>query len=343
MTPCYSKATRGNIGHMRIFLHKNGRWYLQIDHDHKKSLGKISKAEAQAALKFAEKEARRGAALFQLPKGERITLSEWKDEYLSGRGHLSPKTLEKDELSLRLLGEAIGGNILLRSITKQRLDEFIGVCFARGNSKASVNSYLRHIRAALNSAYEVEYLEKPVRVKMIREPQPLPQVLSPEQLRAVLEKAHERSPLLGRMLTFAVWTGCRRGEIINLRWENVRADMARITGKGQKERLVPLTPQALAALGPRQDIGLVFPKPASTTYMEQFLTRGLKDIIRELGLPDQFHLHSLRHSAATHMLASGLPISTVQKILGHSNIGTTQIYAKVLEDTLREQIKGFKI
>lgn len=341
MNPCATRSERANLCGMRLY-NRNGVWYVRQGRSGWKSLGTKDKKMAEAVLKRLEKEDLEGR-LFQLDKNERITLVQWKEEYLAGRGHLSPSTTRQDELALRSLGDVIGHNIPLKAIVKAKLDEFTRILLARGVSKPGLNSYLRHIRAALNAAQEAGYLEKPVKVKAIKAGEPLPQVLSPDQIKAVIERASEDHPLLARIISFAVWTGCRRGEIIGLRWEQVKGDMAHVTGKGQKERLVPLAQGALDSMGPPQHIGLVFPKPNSNTDMEGFISKGFKRVVFALGLPENLHFHSLRHSAATHMLASGLPLPTVQKILGHAAISTTQIYAQVLEGTLREQIKVFKI
>lgn len=334
MSPCTPMSTSVKNPSMRLYT-RNGVWCVEVARDKRISLKTKDERVARAAFKEMQKKAL-NERLFQLDKGERTTLVQWKEEYLKGRGHLSPKTVTKDELSLRLLGDVIGHNIPLKNITKAKLDEFVRACLDRGVSKPGLNSYLRHIRAALNAAGEAGYLEKPIKTKLIKEPSRYPGLLSPEEIVKILDYAEAHDHEMARIIRFAVWTGCRRTEITSLRWEHIKSQIARIIGKGDKERHVPLLKGALEAMGMPKDIGQVFAPIHPDTVSHRF-----KAFARACGF-ENIHFHNLRHSAATQMLASGVPLVMVQEILGHSDIATTRIYAKVLKDTLALEMQKFK-
>ncbi len=127
-----------------------------------------------------------------------------------------------------------------------------------------------------------------------------------------------------------------------------------IRGKGNKDRWVPLTPSALNALQKYLNIRSVFlpkgmdsPWLFSSTSREGHLTRQrfgqlLKDLARKVGLdPSLLSPHSVRHAFATHLLHHGADLIVIQKLLGHSDISTTQIYTHVLQDDLTEMVNTY--
>ena len=139
-------------------------------------------------------------------------------------------------------------------------------------------------------------------------------------------------------------TGCRIGEVVPLKWSDI--DFARgtaiVTGKGSKDRLVILGPKALDALRALRgasaagDDGAVFAshagKPASTRLVE----RRMKRYLAEAGLPADLTPHKLRHSFATHLLDAGADLRSVQEMLGHSSLSTTQVYTHVSVERLKD-------
>lgn len=334
MTTCAPTSSRATIFCMRLYQRDNGIWYVRKGRSGWKSLGTKDEKVARAALKRLEKEDLE-ARLFTLDKSG-ITLDQWKTEYLSGRGHLSPNTTRVDEIALRLLGDVIGHNTPIRAITKARLDEFQNVSLARGLSKGALAVYQRHIRAALNAAGALDYLEKVPQVKEVKRPQKLKKLLSPEESARLIAHAREVDPDMARIIQFALYTGCRRAEILGLRWEHIKNGVAYITGKGEKERAVPLLPGALEAMGEIKHIGPVFRQ-----FHPDVVTHRFATLAASVGLTDVTP-HSLRHSAATQMLSSGIPLPVVQEILGHAQISTTQIYARVLEEYLKKEMQKLK-
>ena len=123
----------------------------------------------------------------------------------------------------------------------------------------------------------------------------------------------------------------------NLKWQNIHGNMARIIGKGDKERTIPLLPKALKAMGPKKDIGYVF---VHWNDLARY-TKTFKRIARAVGIED-VHFHHLRHTAATQMIESGIELSFVQAMLGHSAISTTQVYTAIVQKTLKEKMKKMR-
>jgi integrase len=196
---------------------------------------------------------------------------------------------------------------------------------------------LRHLRGILNKAFEWGAIEQKIPVKMYRIPKRHPRILTEDERNAILGYAKEHNFEVYRVVLFALWTGCRREEIANLKWQDIQGNVARIIGKGDKERTIPLLPKALEAMGPIKDIGYVF---IHWNDLARY-TKAFKRIARACGIED-VHFHHLRHTAATQMIDSGIGLSYVQKMLGHSAVSTTQIYTAIIQKTLQREMEKLK-
>jgi integrase len=275
--------------------------------------------------------------LIELTRGKAITLDAFRQEYISNRQDKSPDTLRADSLALRSLGDVIGHSIQIRMIDIRKIDMFKRMSLDRGLSPVSLSNYLRHVRAALNSAVEYGYLDKCPKIKMPEMEKKLPRILEPEEIKRILENAKTEDYEMWRIIHFTLWTACRRSEIISLKWECFTDDdMCSVRGKGNKTRRIAIQPEAKTALQPKMDIGPVFKQWHKDTISKRF-----HKICESCGIPNA-RFHDLRHTAATHMLRNGIKIEVIQKILGHADIRTTQIYAHVQDELIRKEMGKLK-
>jgi len=322
---------------MRLFkCKKYGYWYYSLRRGHEKSLKTKDKREATKLYNTIRKECLKGR-LVHLDGDQRITLKEFKDIFFARHTDIDDDTITAYDLAYRLFIDSIGGSTLLNRISEKQITKFKKDCLARGCRKTSVNTYLRHLRGILNKAFEWGNIKKKVPVKPYRIPKRHPRTLTEEERKAILDYSKKSAPEMHRIIKFALWTGCRREEITRLTWQNIHKDTARIIGKGDKERTIPLLPEALKALGPKNDIGHVFIHWAN---IDRY-TKEFKKIARAVGIED-VHFHHLRHTAATCMIESGIDISFVKGMLGHSSITTTEIYTAIVQKQLKEQMKKMK-
>lgn len=150
---------------------------------------------------------------------------------------------------------------------------------------------------------------------------------------------------------FLYSTGCRISEAISVKWGDI--DFSRgtliVTGKGSKDRLVILGSKALAALLRLRDhlsaaggalvLGdsHVFLSDRLEKASARFIERRMKMYLREAGLPEDLSPHKLRHSFATHLLDAGADLRSVQEMLGHASLSTTQIYTHVSVERLKDE------
>jgi len=184
-------------------------------------------------------------------------------------------------------------------------------------------------------------------------PSSLPKALTVEEVQALLDAPDRATPLGARdraLLEVMYATGARVAETVGLRVEDVDlgSRTAIVTGKGDKQRIVPLGSFAVDALhaylplrlelkGGRGDPGSLFLNARGGKLTRQGVFGILRNHAVRAGLePSRVSPHVLRHSAATHMVEGGADLRTVQEMLGHANITTTQIYTRVSPQHLYE-------
>lgn len=153
------------------------------------------------------------------------------------------------------------------------------------------------------------------------------------------------------VLTLLYGCGLRISEALSLNVEDlVNSDFLRIKGKGNKDRIVPLLPAVLdtirhyAALCPYNiDKGPLFLGVRGERLLPRIVQRLLEKMRLKLNLPDTVTPHALRHSFATHLLAAGTDLRSIQELLGHSTLITTQRYTKVEIETLKKEYAKAKL
>jgi integrase/recombinase XerD len=184
----------------------------------------------------------------------------------------------------------------------------------------------------------------------------IPQVLPPHAVEELLKapQAGDRFYLRDRALLETLYaTGCRASEVVGLKLADVYLDagFCRCFGKGSKQRVVPLGRPAIAAIrdylaerpGPKPEAKPESPGTSDFLFVSKsgrplnriMLWSLVKKYCKRAGLPHTVSPHTLRHSFATHMLAGGADLRTVQELLGHASIQTTQHYTHVDRDRLK--------
>lgn len=280
--------------------------------------------------------------LIALECADRISIDALTEEYVSGaRADLDYNTLRMDRAVLKYL-EQVSGKSTVRLITHDDLIHFKNYYLAQGRSPETVKAYFRHLKAAFSFAAKKGHIKQVPEFPQVKAPRKQPRPISPSDLNAILEYAKEHHPEIWRYAQFSVWTGCRQEECIRLKHQwIIRYDQptefgvvgrARVIGKRDRERTVFLLPAAMEAIGKQKDVGPVF-----HPYTGWTVSRYFKQCVRGAGL-EKPHFHDLRHTAATRMVSSRIPIEIVQKILGHTDIRVTQIYAEIVDKVVEDQM-----
>ena len=185
----------------------------------------------------------------------------------------------------------------------------------------------------------------------------LPKALSNDEITKLLTPEELATPdtLCDQaILELAYASGLRLSELKNLRLEQLHLDAGfiNVIGKGNKERVVPVGKTAVAALNRFIAAGrpkLITPKSPANVFLTQrggafaavTLWLRIKNRVRRAGIERNITPHMLRHSFATHLLEHGADLRVIQELLGHANIGTTEIYTHVTGNRLREIHRKF--
>ena len=250
----------------------------------------------------------------------------------------------------------------LEDVTREDVVDFLSSLYKEKLDSRSVARFLVSMRGFYKFAMQegavtvdpTENLESP----KIRNS--LPTYLRVDEITKLLEAPDLTTPIGLRdraMLEVLYSTGLRVSELLNLRMPdiNMRVGCVRCIGKGDKERLVPIGRKAIEAVQQYLERSRPkFARPSSPPPHNNvlFLTRIGRRLSRvaiwkilhdygvRLGLRGRLTPHKLRHSFATHLLEGGADLRSVQLMLGHADISTTQIYTHVVEERLKQIYKA---
>jgi integrase/recombinase XerD len=252
----------------------------------------------------------------------------------------------------------------------QFLDKVHGVKKPDQIEKMHIESYMRSLKrhmttksmarklTAIRSFHHFLFLEKEVDedvVKAIESPKiekHLPQVLSVDEVMSILNQIDLSKPLGLRnqaLLELIYGSGLRVSELLDIEMEDIHLNQGYIMvkGKGSKERMVPISDPAVVALRNYIIKGRdVFLKDHKTSYVfvnhqgSRLSRQGFFKLLKKLASDAQIQTdcspHTLRHSFATHLLENGMDLRTLQTLLGHEDISTTQIYTHISQKRIKE-------
>ncbi|RTL47765.1 MAG: site-specific integrase [Sphingobacteriales bacterium] len=214
-------------------------------------------------------------------------------------------------------------------------------------TQSSARAYYNKFKAALKQAYKKGLIEKDLstRIDGISEPEVQREYLTLEQLQALV-KTECNNHLLKRAALFSALTGLRFSDISKLVWSEVH--YSELEGyflqftqqKTKGVEVLPISEQAYSLLGePKEPTNKVFEGLIYSAY----LNVHLKQWILRAGITKNITFHCFRHTFATLQLSKGTDIYTVSKMLGHRELKTTQIYAKIIDQTKRAAADKIKL
>jgi len=269
------------------------------------------------------------------------------DSSLSARG-LRERTRRAYGVDLAQLAEwAEGHDLGPTDLGHRELRRFAGVVSERGASKSTVARKLAAVRAFYRNLLERGEVEaNPAQlVSSPRKDAYLPRVLKPGEVGELLEHIPASSPLELRdraMFELAYSAGLRAEELVNLDLDSLDPDSEelRVEGKGGRVRVIPAGEPAWAAIEAYLARGRpqLLDEPAERAFLisrtgrrlsTSDVRRRLRAATRQAALQAGVSPHTLRHSFATHLLEGGADLRTIQELLGHASISTTQTYTRV--------------
>jgi site-specific recombinase XerD len=259
----------------------------------------------------------------------------------------SPHTVRSYASDLAQLAECSGEALDLSEGTLLRYLRTYGKTpRTRARKLSSLRAFCRYVRAAgVLESDPTATLEAPFRRRT------LPKALAANQMTEMLEQ-DRHSPALLRdqaILELLYGSGLRAAELVALDVPDVdlRAGRARIQGKGNRQRIVAVGSSAIEAVTTYLKTDRVPPTEGNPLFTnpsgKRLTTRSVQNIVKRwaisVGLDPNTSPHTLRHSFATHLLDGGADLKSVQQLLGHASLATTQIYTHVSTERLRETIR----
>lgn len=248
---------------------------------------------------------------------------------------------------------SLANNVNLLDVTQAEVQKYLAFCLANG-VKASSSS---RILSTLRRFYRYQIRENQIQedpcshVLSPKLGRPLPKSLSEADVEALLDAPDTNKPLGMRdraMLETLYATGLRVSELVELQVNevNLTVGVLRIVGKGSKERLVPIGEQATdwierylaigrSSLMKQKTSDAVFVTNRGAGMTRQAFWHLIKKYAVIAGIETTLSPHTLRHAFATHLLNHGADLRSIQMLLGHSDLSTTQIYTHVAKQRLQ--------
>lgn len=297
-------------------------------------------------------------AAFAIADSLKPHVADWQ-AHLGSVRRLSPKTLDAYSRDLTtlfaFLADHLGGPVTLHALGELRAADFRAFLAARRQEGVGARTLARQLSALRNffSFLEREGLVTNEALSVVRSPKlpkSLPKPLTPVQARQALDLTGdmEDTPWIAArdtaVLTLCYGSGLRISEALGLSRGDLDGETVRVTGKGGKTRLVPLIAPVRAAIA---DYLQKCPFAVSAhepmfrgarggVLSPRLIQKRVEQLRAALGLPASATPHALRHSFATHLLGRGGDLRTIQELLGHASLSSTQIYTRIDTEHLLE-------
>jgi len=299
--------------------------------------------------------------IFALKSGMKELLTKYFNYLLIERG-VAQNTLESYGRDLRRFIFFVEENKKItdvKEVTPEVIVEYLTRIRDEGLAANSMNRSL----AALRGFYKYLFREKIIienplaNIELAKVWMKLPDTISKEEMKNILEQPGTQTVAAVRntaMLELLYATGIRVSELINLTMNSVnwQVGFLIVMGKGSKERIVPIGKIAYDCVRRYVDKArpqLMRKKSTDALFLnrfgKKFTRQGFWKIVvgyaRKSGLQKNVYPHTFRHSFASHLLEGGADLRTVQVMLGHSDISTTQIYTHITRERLKEVHKKY--
>ena len=242
----------------------------------------------------------------------------------------------------------------LTKITGGDIEKFIEDLHLAENSQKTIARKIAALKSFFKFLYREEYLEtNPANgIAIPKQAKRLPKILSQKEIGSIFDTLRTISPAEYRdkaILELLYSSGLRVSEIVSLKYADLNSvdRLIKVSGKGSKERIVPIGQQAAKAIQdylkycrekiiPSRNIEELFISLNGKALTRQRIWQIIKEILARTAIIKNVSPHTLRHSFATHLIEKGADLRTVQEMLGHANIATTEIYTNISREHLKK-------
>lgn len=257
-------------------------------------------------------------------------IEEWLNHLLVNEGK-SKNTVFNYQRDITELFEYLNKDV--NEIKKQDIDKFIVHLNKKGNSVSSRSRKISSIKSFFNYLKDNEIInDNPAeKIKKPKLPKKQPKYLTLDEAKKLLNVIFNKRDKA--IVTLLLNTGLRLSELVNIDVADIKGDTLKLNGKGGKEREIPLTPSCIDAINQyleiRPNYKPLFLSNRGNRINKRTVQKLVKKYIKKAKLNEEYSVHTLRHTCATLLLESDVDIRTIQEILGHERISTTEIYTHV--------------
>lgn len=332
---------------MVVYKRNNGKWYCQFmikgKRIHKLLDGAKTKDEAKQledAERFKLRQIQNG--LLEVQKEEKYSFEYLMKKYISV-SEANNKSVREAKIYAKYLTEYFGNIKDIAAIKPSDIDKFKTYMLKKKKrTKATVNRYIAALKRAYNIMISDDLLTtNPVnKVKKLDEDNKRYRYLTQEEWTRLKEQL---PPHILKIVIFALQTGFRKQNVLQCKWEQVDFNLRIIellkqNNKGKKVIKIPISDvlyDLLQTLEPKPT-GYIFINP-DTGKPYTNIRKSFDTALRKAGIED-FHFHDLRRTVGTWLLSSGVDIRTIQNILAHSDVSTTERYLSLTPEQNRKAI-----
>lgn len=258
----------------------------------------------------------------------------------------SEKYTRSHETSNKHLIAFFGRYLSITEITKPRAQEFMIELITKVPKGWS--TYVRNYNALFNYAVEYEFIERNPfhKLRLPKTQKKYPAYVNKEQLESIVKEINNET--INDLVIATFYTGLRLAEVTNLKWRNVDWDNGFIkigdssfTTKTAETRIIPICESLKELLKNLFESNInnseyVFTKENGYPFSSDYVSHTFTKAVKKSGSDPEIHFHSLRHSTASQLAKMNISPTHIQKILGHKNQKTTEIYLHLQADDLKK-------
>ena len=283
--------------------------------------------------------------------GPKILLSEWMQEYMENQKKRGMKDFRQIKVAIRILKDYTGEDVTLDQIDKAFCQGYIDYLMTEYKPQGQVVSpststnYYRCLNGALNAAVRDDIIKVNPFTKIssadkIHKTESKREYMTIDELRSLIATPMKNEAVKSAYL-FSCFCGLRISDIKGLKWGNVSCDNGQyrleiVMQKPKESIYLPLSQEALRWMperGGKTAEDNVFDIPVA-----EYINKIIKPWAKEAGISKHFTFHTARHTFATMMLTLGADLYTTSKLLGHSDVKVTQVYAKIVNQKKNDAV-----
>ena len=255
----------------------------------------------------------------------RFTLKDAITEWMNRRIKMGirPKTVEINELGLSHFTTMMGQSYPLEAIETKNIDDFVDYLRDRNLSITSINIHLRTIKAMFRYYWKRERLNKIPMIEQLKVEESSPIYITDNEFQAIMD-LDSLDGFYKRVFFFYRETGCRLREPFISSLDGNWLDIPNLS-KGKRPRSIELNKSLIEIYNEL----MVWCEDCGLTDHGEHLSKKFKKSLRSIGASEDKHFHSLRHTFAVRRIVENVSIYKIQKMMGHSSVTTTEVYAKM--------------